>query len=197
MSKRQDKREKLLQIAVEMYGRDGSFTARDLTAAAGMNIASLNYYFGSKENLVIEIEQRLLQIFTQEITDIGATGKTAQERLCALLYAVSERLLANPGLTRHFIDMMISGDEKAYDLLEVSVGRKSLIFGVLAEILHENGLISEDEIYNRIIIAFCALAPVFVTGHTLSSSALLLQQDSFISSHISTLTTMLLAPASI
>ena len=42
MTRRQDKREKLLQIAVDMYASNGSFTARDLTLAAGMNIASLD-----------------------------------------------------------------------------------------------------------------------------------------------------------
>ncbi len=196
MSKRQDRREKLLQIAVGMYGRDGSFTARDLTAAAGMNIASLNYYFGSKENLVLEIEQRLLQLFTQEITDIGSTaGRTPEDRLCALLLSVAERLLANPGMTRHFVDTMISGDEKVYDMLEQAVGRKSPIFAVLTEILREIGLEDEDEMYRRMIIGVCSLAPVFVMGLNFAGSSQLLSQDSFVASHIATLTHMLLAPA--
>ena len=140
MTRRQDKREKLLQIAVDMYARNGSFTARDLTMAAGMNIASLNYYFGSKEDLLQEIEQRLLQIFIQEITDIGSTGDAPYDRLNSLLFAVSERLLKNPGLTRHFVEMLIAGESKVYDILEQAVGRTSPIFAVFANVLGEKNL---------------------------------------------------------
>ena len=194
MTRRQDKREKLLQIAVDMYARNGSFTARDLTLAAGMNIASLNYYFGSKEDLLQEIEQRLLQIFIQEITDIGSTGDAPYDRLNSLLFAVSERLLKNPGLTRHFVEMLIAGESKVYDMLEQAVGRTSPIFAVFASVLGETGLTDEDEVYRRMIIGVCSLAPVFVIGLNLADSIAVLRNDAFVSSHIETLATVLLAP---
>lgn len=194
MTRRQDKREKLLQIAVDMYARNGSFTARDLTLAAGMNIASLNYYFGSKEDLLQEIEQRLLQIFIQEITDIGSTGDAPYDRLNSLLFAVSERLLKNPGLTRHFVEMLIAGESKVYDMLEQAVGRTSPIFAVFASVLGETGLTDEDEAYRRMIIGVCSLAPVFVIGLNLADSIAVLRNDAFVSSHIETLATVLLAP---
>ncbi|HEY5466379.1 MAG TPA: TetR family transcriptional regulator [Clostridia bacterium] len=194
MTRRQDKREKLLQIAVDMYARNGSFTARDLTLAAGMNIASLNYYFGSKEDLLQEIEQRLLQIFIQEITDIGSTGGAPYDRLNSLLFAVSERLLKNPGLTRHFVEMLIAGESKVYDMLEQAVGRTSPIFAVFASVLGETGLTDEDEAYRRMIIGVCSLAPVFVIGLNLADSIAVLRNDAFVSSHIETLATVLLAP---
>ena len=194
MTRRQDKREKLLRIAVDMYARNGSFTARDLTLAAGMNIASLNYYFGSKEDLLQEIEQRLLQIFIQEITDIGSTGDAPHDRLNSLLFAVSERLLKNPGLTRHFVEMLIAGESKVYDMLEQAVGRTSPIFAVFASVLGETGLTDEDEAYRRMIIGVCSLAPVFVIGLNLADSIAVLRNDAFVSSHIETLATVLLAP---
>jgi len=194
MSKRDDKREKLLRIAVEMYGRDGSFTARDLTSAAGMNIASLNYYFGSKEVLIQEIEQHLLQMFTHEITQVGAAGMTPFDRLSSLLFAVAERLLENPGMTRHFVEMLITGSERIFELMDEAVGRNSMIYSVLRDILVEIGVTDEEEIFRRMIIGVCSLAPVFVIGLSESTHIMMLREDSFVRSHIATLTQMLLAP---
>ncbi len=194
MSRREDKREQLLRIAVDMYSREGDFTARDLTARAGMNIASLNYYFGSKENLVGEIEQRLLQLFTEDITSVSAKGRTPLERLSTLLYAVAERLLANPGITRHFVDMLIAGDDRVFELLEASVGRGGPIFAALMDILRGIGITDEEEGFRRLVIGVSSLAPVFVIGLGRARDIPVLQHDAFVRSHIDTLANLLLAP---
>ena len=55
-------RDRLLGVAEELFaecGFDGT-SIRDLAAAAGCNIASVNYYFGGKEKLYIEIWRRHL-----------------------------------------------------------------------------------------------------------------------------------------
>ncbi len=49
--------DRLLDAAEELFserGFDGT-SIRDLAAAAGCNIASVNYYFGGKENLYVEV----------------------------------------------------------------------------------------------------------------------------------------------
>ncbi|MHC4119564.1 MAG: CerR family C-terminal domain-containing protein [Planctomycetota bacterium] len=55
-------RDRLLSAAEELFaerGFDGT-SVRDLAAAAGCNIASVNYYFGGKEKLYVEIWRRHL-----------------------------------------------------------------------------------------------------------------------------------------
>lgn len=55
-------RDRLLDVAEEFFadrGFDGT-SIRDLAAGAGCNIASVNYYFGSKENLYAEVWRRHL-----------------------------------------------------------------------------------------------------------------------------------------
>ena len=55
-------RDRLLDSAEQLFaerGFDGT-SIRDLAAAAGCNIASVNYYFGGKEKLYIEIWRRHL-----------------------------------------------------------------------------------------------------------------------------------------
>lgn len=55
-------RERLLDVAEELFcehGLEGT-RIRELAAAAGCNIASVNYYFGGKEQLYIEVWRRIL-----------------------------------------------------------------------------------------------------------------------------------------
>jgi AcrR family transcriptional regulator len=55
-------RDRLLDAAEQLFaeqGYDGT-SIRDLAAAAGCNIASVNYYFGGKEKLYVEIWRRHL-----------------------------------------------------------------------------------------------------------------------------------------
>jgi len=52
-----DTKSKILQYAIEMVGLKGDVTIRELTDSAGVNVASINYYFGSKDNLLKEVEK--------------------------------------------------------------------------------------------------------------------------------------------
>ena len=52
-----DTKSRILQFAIDMVGSRGEVTIRELAEAAGVNVASINYYFGSKENLMKEVEK--------------------------------------------------------------------------------------------------------------------------------------------
>ncbi len=67
-------REKILDVAEEFF-REGSFvdvSVRDLTEKAGVNVASVNYHFGSKRKLYLEVLRRIFASFAQmKITKLG------------------------------------------------------------------------------------------------------------------------------
>jgi AcrR family transcriptional regulator len=67
-----DTKELILQVAERMFAERGfaSVSIRDLTAEAGVNIASINYYFGSKDKLLYELFKRR----TNEMTDARLAG---------------------------------------------------------------------------------------------------------------------------
>jgi AcrR family transcriptional regulator len=54
--------ERLVEAAEDLFCRRGfnETSVRDIAAAAGCNVASVNYYFGGKENLYLEIWRRWL-----------------------------------------------------------------------------------------------------------------------------------------
>ena len=64
-------REYLLDVAETILARDGlrGLTIRALTQAAGMNIASVNYGFGSKDALLIGLQERMFRPMTRERLD--------------------------------------------------------------------------------------------------------------------------------
>jgi len=51
-----DTRSKILESAIDMVGLKGDVTIRELTDMAGVNVASINYHFGNKDNLLKEVE---------------------------------------------------------------------------------------------------------------------------------------------
>lgn len=61
-------RERLLLKAAELFAQLGfeSVSMRDLTRAAGVNLAAVNYHFGSKEALIEEVVARLMRPVNDE-----------------------------------------------------------------------------------------------------------------------------------
>lgn len=51
-----DTRSKILQTAIDIVGLKGEVTTREITEKAGVNVASINYHFGNKNNLLKEVE---------------------------------------------------------------------------------------------------------------------------------------------
>lgn len=63
-----DGREKLIQAAESLFAQKGfdAVSLREITLEAGMNVASVNYHFGSKEKLIEEIITQHIHFLSQE-----------------------------------------------------------------------------------------------------------------------------------
>lgn len=63
-----DTRARILQAAETLFANDGfaNTSLRAITARAGVNLAAVNYHFGSKEALIQEIFKRRLDALNQE-----------------------------------------------------------------------------------------------------------------------------------
>lgn len=61
-------RESILNTAEALFARQGhdGTSMRQITGAAGVNLASINYHFGSKESLVQAVLKRRLEIINRE-----------------------------------------------------------------------------------------------------------------------------------
>src|SRR5690242_2386296 len=85
------KREQVVDVAVELFSRNGyaSTGVADIGAAAGLARGALYYYIGSKEALLAEIHDRVMDPLLAEASAIAEADIGFQARLRLL----SESLL--------------------------------------------------------------------------------------------------------
>jgi AcrR family transcriptional regulator len=85
-------KERILTAAEALFAQRGfeGASLRQLTAAAGVNLAAVNYHFGSKDNLVEEVfKRRLDQLNARRLTALkqisGQPGTTLEDVLAAFI----------------------------------------------------------------------------------------------------------------
>lgn len=95
--------EKIIAATIECLNQDGldGLTIRGIAAKAGVNIAAVNYYFGSKDNLV----QKALARAMKEMSDmpgeiLGDENLEPRDRVRILFESLIEGILLYPGLIR-------------------------------------------------------------------------------------------------
>jgi AcrR family transcriptional regulator len=97
-------KERILSAAEELFARHGFAGAslRQVTAAANVNLAAVNYHFGSKDNLINEVFRRRLDELTER-------------RLQALEKARGRKAVGLEGILEAFV-------EPAFDLANDKLG---------------------------------------------------------------------------
>lgn len=88
---------KLLDAAELLVARDGfaSVSIRDITGAAGANVAAVNYHFGSREGLMDLVISRILEPLCAERTQaLGSLGKSAPAEALIRAYVAALPLTA-------------------------------------------------------------------------------------------------------
>jgi AcrR family transcriptional regulator len=106
-------RDRLLDAAEELFCEHGFERAsiRDIAAAAKCNIASVNYYFGGKENLYIEMfrrhMKRLLDEQIENIQKVMNSDHPALEQLLRTLVVSTLRSSNSDGGERPLLKMMV------------------------------------------------------------------------------------------
>lgn len=104
---------KIIEAAIEcieQFGLKGA-TNRRIAEKAGVNLAAINYYFRSKENLITRVmETTLNNAFDwDDIQELP--GNTAKERCIAVFDDLIEGGCNYPGITRaHFYDLITDGN---------------------------------------------------------------------------------------
>lgn len=90
-------KERLLTAAEDLFAQFGfaGTSLRQVTTRADVNIAAVNYHFGSKENLVNEVFRRRLDELSQKrLAALAAAREAAPSDLEAILAAFIEPALA-------------------------------------------------------------------------------------------------------
>ncbi len=93
-----DKKDHILDVAERVFsdmGYDGAST-RMISGEAGVNMAMLNYYFGSKEGLYLAIFERKISAFRTLLQNIGNDDTiTAWDKMVFCIESYVERIITN------------------------------------------------------------------------------------------------------
>jgi AcrR family transcriptional regulator len=90
-------KERLLSAAESLFAQQGfsATSLRQVTAQADVNVAAVNYHFGSKENLINEVfRRRLDDLSTTRLTALSASIQNDPADLDGILAAFIEPALA-------------------------------------------------------------------------------------------------------
>src|SRR5207237_92281 len=83
MNEMQDTRTRLLDVAEELFGEQGfdRVSIRDITRKARVNLAAINYHFGSKEDLIAAIfERRVFPVNEARLAALDAVQRPAKRK---------------------------------------------------------------------------------------------------------------------
>jgi AcrR family transcriptional regulator len=84
---KEEKRTKIRETAAKLFAEKGfeNTTTRDIAGAAGINNASLYYYFDSKEQLLYQILEEVIRTGLERITEIEQSRRPLKEKLALTL----------------------------------------------------------------------------------------------------------------
>ncbi len=93
-----DKKDHILDVAEKIFsdlGYDGAST-RMISGEAGVNMAMLNYYFGSKEGLFLAVFERKISSFQEVLQNIGNDDRISSwDKLTMFIDSYVERVVVN------------------------------------------------------------------------------------------------------
>ncbi len=92
-----DKKDHILDVAERVFsdlGFDGAST-RMISGEAGVNMAMLNYYFGSKEGLFLAVFERKISSFQTLLQNIGNEGISSWDKLEKCIDNYVDRIIVN------------------------------------------------------------------------------------------------------
>lgn len=96
-----DKKSHIINVAIELFSKNGfeGTSMRDLASAAGVNIAMINYYFGSKEKLFEAIVEGRSEKARKELEELAQDPKlSAMQKMDRIIEMQVAKVLEK----RHF-----------------------------------------------------------------------------------------------
>lgn len=94
-------KEKLLQTAMELFAKHGidGVSTRDLVKASGVNLCSINYYFGTKQKLyeaiLDDVVEKIVSLVTAKQIPLQSQGLSALEEIKAFAGNLLELLCSD------------------------------------------------------------------------------------------------------
>jgi len=124
-------RDRILDRTIYLIGKKGttSVSVREIAREAGVNVAAINYYFSSKEQMLAQMEERFVGAFAEVVAMLHDPTRPPYERLLHWADEAMRYLLEYPGVLV-LIDAKVSGD----DVGDFGTSLRLILDGLYAEL---------------------------------------------------------------
>jgi AcrR family transcriptional regulator len=104
--------QKIIMATIQLLGTEGlrKLTIRRVAERSGVNVAAINYYFRSKENLINEALQHYAQLTQRVFAVLQDESLTLYERLHTFLVRFSMHLITYPGFMRTILTQTMNDE---------------------------------------------------------------------------------------
>ena len=123
-------RDKILKTTLKIIGNEGAgrLTIRRIARESEVNVASINYYFRSKENLISEALQLYGLGMKNSFSILSEPSMPPKEKLTIFLETFSNQLIKYPGFMTSQITRIIEGmDMTPEAVANMSFGKQKII----------------------------------------------------------------------
>lgn len=171
-------KDNILNATLLLIKDDGfdELTTRKIAAAAGVNIALVNYYFGSKEKLLNEALRIILDTFNDCFAPLDDDTLEPRERLRLFLLKYIDHLYQYPKAIQGLVSQCLPSPEAQYELVKFlhAAGFKKVqntIYAITGNDSREENLLVTLHLFCSIYLPILA-EPIFnIAGQEFSPSA--------------------------
>lgn len=178
-----DIKEKIIATTKELIKAKGNATIKEIADAAYINIAAINYHFGSKDNLIqIVIEDVVKELRAHIVAEIGEKSPLSHDfddifkSLISIIYAFAEE---NAGIINFSFLQMASQSKAKNVLIELFILDKDFINTVVTNLAIATPNASMESLLSKYIIMFSSFVVPFFLGFSLDPSMIEQQYNDF------------------
>jgi TetR/AcrR family transcriptional regulator, regulator of cefoperazone and chloramphenicol sensitivity len=152
----------ILQTTLQLLETQGltNVNIRKIAAQAGVNIAAVNYHFGSKDQVIYEALEILRNNFEAAFCHLRSSQKPPRERLVGFMTAYCETVFTYPNLVKAFISQNLNSDfQENYSNFVRTEG-----LALIAQIINEIHPMDDEQLRMKAFQMMSSLVLILLVG---------------------------------
>lgn len=130
---------KISETTLRIIGTEGiqGLTIRRIAKISGVNIALINYYYKSKENLINESLKLFGEKMEAIFTELDTSTQESKKKLKHFLLSFLDLQIKYPGFTQSQIELIFQGRDMSPRAVKRMVSGKKILLKILKDITRE------------------------------------------------------------
>lgn len=166
MDKQQDTKQRILETTLTLIKSHASVSIKDITEAAFVNVAAVNYHFGGKDQLMALVINQVLQDFKQKLFKIIATlpkSQKTEETLAQMLDYLYDFAIENIGVLNYIFMNLNASKVTSGILMKEFLEDNDFTNLILSIMKNQSGIVDENILYARYMLIFSSFCvPLFM-----------------------------------